>query len=102
MSEDIARKTECTVRDGAFVEPCDALNSLIDNIAPGFSKKRGIAKWSLSNWRTHKPSRSYVGIVTDEFRNGFLFNFCPVCGTKIDAPFAGDNEEPTHLEGTHP
>jgi hypothetical protein len=86
-------KTECTVRDGRFVEPCDALSELIDVDAPGFSRKRGVFQNTYTNMKTHGPSRSFVGLKCDTYKNGMLFNFCPICGTKIDEPFASDNEE---------
>lgn len=86
---DIAARN-CTVRDGSFVVPCAALQTVTDNIAPGFSKKKGIARWSLVNMGTHEPSRSYFGVKCAEYPNGFLFNFCPFCGVKIDAPFNSD------------
>lgn len=83
-------RLQCEVREGRFVDPCGALADLIDNIAPGFSKRKGIARWHLVNHETHKPSRSYIGVQCAAHPNGFLFNFCPVCGERIDAPFAQD------------
>lgn len=89
---DSARKIECTVRDSKFVEPCDALAELIDTHQPGFSRKRGMFQTTYSNIHTHEPSRSFVGIKCDAYKNGMLFNFCPVCGTDISAPFTEKDE----------
>jgi hypothetical protein len=75
----------CTVREGAFVEPCDALSSIIDS----FSRAKGVFIQNLTNRQTNKPSRSYVGIKSTNHKNGILFNFCPFCGVEIDAPFSG-------------
>ena len=85
-------KSTCTVRDGRFVEPCDSLEALIDNPTPGFSRRKGIARWALVNLKSHKPTRTYVGVLTREHPNGFLFNFCPICGSDISAPFTPTNE----------
>lgn len=87
----MAERVKCAVRDGLFVEPCDSLQSATDNNIPGFSKTKGIASWHLTNINTGKPSRSYWGVKSKNHQNGFLFNFCPFCGERIDAPF---NEEP--------
>lgn len=89
------RKVDCTVRDGRFVEPCDTLQELIDVMQPGFSRKRGVFLTSYTTLTTREPSRSFVGLKCDAFKNGMLFNFCPICGTKIDAPFASDDEDDT-------
>jgi len=86
-------RINCEVREGRFVDPCDTLASMTHNTSPGFSKQKGIASWSLVNMETHEPSRSYFGILTKEYPNGFLFNFCPFCGKQIDAPFAEKEEE---------
>lgn len=87
------RKIRCTVRDGRFVEPCEALEQLIDVHQPGFSRKRGVFQTTYTNMQTHEPSRSFVGIKCDEYKNGLLFNFCPVCGANISAPFASKEDD---------
>jgi hypothetical protein len=86
------RKLKCTVRDGRFVQPCGALDDMIENNIPGFSNAKGIAQWNLTNLKTHEPSRSYIGIKSKKMPKGLLFNFCPWCGEKIDAPFADKPE----------
>lgn len=83
-------RPKCTITDGRFVEACTALDQNIQNHTPGFSKSKGIAVWNLVNRETHKPSRRYFGVKTPTYPNGFLFNFCPFCGVKIDAPFVED------------
>jgi hypothetical protein len=49
---------------------------------------------TYTNLTTHEPSRSMVGLKCDAHKNGMLFNFCPICGTDISAPFM-DKKEPT-------
>lgn len=83
---------DCVVRDGLFVEPCEALEENVANNMPGFSAVKGISHWQLINSDTHKPSRSYFGVKTKKNPNGFLFNFCPFCGAQIDAPFNPDSK----------
>lgn len=78
---------DCKVRDGRFVDPCESLASVVANNTPGFSAVKGIAQWNMTNIETHQPSRTYFGVKTKEMPNGFLFNFCPFCGVKIDEPF---------------
>lgn len=85
-------RIKCGVREGLFVEPCGALESVIDNNIPGFSKAKGVFISHLTNMTTMKPSRTYIGIKSKQRPNGFLFNFCPFCGTDISAPFKDDAE----------
>lgn len=92
--------TSCSVRDGRFVEPCDTLRELIDAESPGFSRKRGLFQTTYTNMKTHEPSRSFVGVKCDAYKNGMLFNFCPICGEKIDAPFASDDEPAASTNAT--
>ena len=84
---------KCAVREGRFIDPCAPLDENVANNTPGFSATKGIAHWQLMNLETHKPSRSYFGVKTKANPNGFLFNFCPFCGVKIDAPFNPDSEQ---------
>lgn len=94
------KRAKCTVEDGRFVIPCDSLERLIDNKAPGFSRTKGVSMWTYSNLRTAEPTRSFVGVKCRTHPNGFLFNFCPVCGEKIDAPFVDrDNISADAAEG---
>lgn len=81
------RVTKCSVRDGRFVEPCDILAENVQNNTPGFSARKGISEWNLTNFKTHLPSRRYFGVKTSAYPKGFLFNNCPFCGERIDAPF---------------
>ena len=85
-------RTQCTVRDGRFVEPCVTLASNTDNHIPGFSKAKGIFRRELTNRKTLKPSRTYYGIRSKAHPNGFLFNVCPFCGEDISAPFTSNEE----------
>lgn len=80
-------KSKCAVRAGNFVIPCQTLSDLIDDNALGFSRAKGIVQWNYTNMKTSQPSRSFVGAKTKAYPKGFAFNFCPVCGTDISAPF---------------
>lgn len=77
----------CTVRDGLFVEPCESLALNTDNNMPGFSKAKGIFRQELTNRNTLKPARTYYGVKSKAYPNGYLFNNCPFCGEDISAPF---------------
>lgn len=80
---------KCRVRAKRFVEPCESLARITD-VAGSFGKSKGIAEWNLIDMKTGRARRSYFGIRSKSYPNGFLFNFCPVCGTKIDAPFTDE------------
>jgi len=84
---------KCSVRDGSFVEPCQALADNVDNPASAFSRAKGVTRWAYTNLRTHKPTRTFFGVKTRANPNGMLFNFCPWCGEDISAPFV-DKDEP--------
>lgn len=85
---------DCIVRDGMFVEPCPMLAEMTDTPNAGFSKAKGIARWHYTNMTTRTPSRTFFGAKSKAHPDGMLFNFCPWCGAKIDAPFAtGDEKE---------
>jgi hypothetical protein len=87
-------RIKCTVREGRFVEPCDTLAQAVDNNIPGFSKAKGVFRQDLTNMKTKQPSRTYFGLKSKQFPNGLLFNCCPWCGERIDAPF--NKEEATN------
>ena len=79
-------RERCSVRDTAFVEPCDAL-------ARSFG--RGVEHHHMVDMKTRKPSRSFVAIKSGEYsQRGLAMNVCPFCGERIDAPFAADLDEP--------
>lgn len=86
MAED--RKTECTVRDGKFVEPCHMLDEFIVAHAAYAVRGSGLFHQVLHNLTTREQSRSMVGYKTPQHKRGMLINFCPWCGKQIDAPFA--------------
>lgn len=90
---ELPEPVKCNVRDGLFVEPCSSLASVTDNWMGGFYKGRAISKWELTNIETRQPSRSYFGVKSKKHPNGFLFNFCPFCGTNISAPFTHEEED---------
>jgi hypothetical protein len=85
---------DCHVEDGLFVRPCLVLQSVIDNNIPGFSKGKGVFIQNLTNTKTMKPARTYVGVKSKKRPNGILFNFCPFCGGAIHAPFTDQEQEP--------
>jgi hypothetical protein len=89
---DETRKIACTVSDGRFVEPCDGLAELVENPNSAFSRAKGITCWNYTNMETLKPSRRFYGVKSKSHPNGLLFNFCPLCGTDISAPFAGQDK----------
>lgn len=84
---------KCTVRDGRFVEPCVDLDQNCEIGTPPRGKQRGIWEWLYSNTETHEPSRSFFGAKTTHRPKGMLFNFCPWCGERIDAPFINGAKE---------
>ena len=98
MSEKLSDDA-CTVRDGRFVVPCGTLAAQTDTDFAGFSKAKGIARWHYINLKTREPSRTFYGVKSKASPNGFLFNFCPFCGSKIDAPFADDGNEAERQKG---
>lgn len=87
-------RTECTVRDGRFVVPCDILAKATDVYHPSFSKTKGLFRVELFDRVKMEPSRSYHGVRTKAFdKGGILFNYCPFCGTDISAPFSPEEVE---------
>lgn len=92
MSDD--KKHECSVRDGRFIEPCDTLEQFIASHAPYAVRGSGFFHLTYTNINTLKPTRSMVGYKTPQKKKGLLINFCPWCGTKIDAPFVEPEDPP--------
>lgn len=86
---------KCTVVKGKFVKPCARLFEAGETGNPT-GKRKGIFAWS---YHTPKgPSRTMFGVKSgDHVHKGLLFNFCPFCGKRIDAPFnqAGSTEAAT-------
>ena len=91
MTAEVEKRVKCEVREGRFIEPCDTLNSMVEIIAPGFSRAKGIVRWTYTNVTTLQTSRIFFGMKSKDHPNGMLFNFCPWCGEQIDAPFANQN-----------
>jgi hypothetical protein len=91
MSAETENQTErpikCVVRDRLFVEPCFGLSDLVDIPHSAFSRGKGVARWAYTNLETCAPSRTFFGIKTKQHPKGMLFNFCPICGENISAPF---------------
>ena len=88
----VSPRAKCTIRDGRFVEPCGSLAKVVDVYAPGFSRAKGVFEQTYTNMQTGEPSRKFYGVKTKEFPHGLLFNFCPWCGERIDAPFMSPND----------
>lgn len=83
----MADKLKCTVRDGKFVEPCDALREVTEYSHPR-KKQKGIFAYRYST-PERGPTRTMFGAQSgDRVQSGLLFNFCPYCGEKIDQPFS--------------
>lgn len=81
-------KIECTIRDGKFVEPCDALGAATEYGHPR-GKQKGIFAYAWSNMEG--PTRTVFGAKSGEHvARGLLFNFCPYCGVRIDEPVKED------------
>lgn len=81
-------QAKCTISaDGQHVEPCHLLYEQTEYGNPQ-RKKRGIFVWHLFDTKAAKPSRTFFGIVSTQSPTGFVFNFCPFCGTQIDSPCA--------------
>jgi hypothetical protein len=79
-------KILCAVRDGKFVEPCDALASATEYGHPR-GKQKGIFAYAWSN--PAGPTRTVFGAKSgDQVARGLIFNFCPYCGVRIDGPIA--------------
>lgn len=82
---------KCTIRDEKFVEPCDSLKGATEYGNPR-GKAKGIYAWAMTS-RGTGPTRTMFGVKSGEHtEKGLLFNFCPFCGEKIDAPFV-DNQK---------
>jgi hypothetical protein len=81
----------CTVRDGKFVEPCSLLSSACEYGNPR-GKQKGVFAWELHTPKG--PTRTMFGVKSGEhIFKGVMFNFCPFCGERIDAPFAQDQSD---------
>lgn len=78
-------KEKCEVRDGKFVEPCRMLHEAGEAGNPR-GKQKGIYAWEYRD--RQGPTRTMFGAKSGEHvEKGLLFNFCPFCGERIDAPF---------------
>lgn len=83
----MTESTKCSVREGRFVEPCAALHEVVEYGNP-IGKRKGIYAWNLFSRETPGPTRRMFGVKSgDHVKTGMLFNFCPFCGERIDAPF---------------
>lgn len=89
MSE--VNQIKCKVIDGKFVEPCDTLRQAAEFNYCRHNQK-GIIFNTLTDLKTREPSRSFFMFKSKDFPKGMCLNFCPFCGTQIDAPFAEPEE----------
>jgi hypothetical protein len=84
--------SKCIVTDGKFVKPCNTLNATTEFGNPQGSHK-GIYAWEMHH-PEEGPTRTMFGVKSGEYATiGMLFNFCPFCGEKIDAPFSPSTDE---------
>lgn len=80
-------RTKCVIRDGKFVEPCEPLSDVTEAGNP-IGKRKGVYVWVMHSRESHDPTRVMFGVKSgDHVKTGMLFNFCPFCGERIDAPF---------------
>ncbi len=78
---------KCTVRDGKFVQACDGLTSITQDGNPT-GIQRGIFAWEYTNRDSGLPSKLFFGTKSGKHvKSGIAFNYCPMCGEKIDEPF---------------
>lgn len=94
------RKHTCSVRDGKFVEPCHTLEQFLTAGGAYAVRGSGFFFMTLTHLPTNTESRSMVGYKTPQMPKGILVNFCPWCGTQIDAPFAEPAETPAKKGGS--
>ena len=98
----VERVAECSVRDEKHVHPCSALSESSEYGNPR-GKAKGIFSWQLISMTTGERSRTFFGVKSGHHvAKGIVFNFCPFCGTKIDAPFADEEPTPPHQEPSNP
>jgi hypothetical protein len=95
LSSELTR-LNCEVKDGKFVVMCSALEKIAEGYA-AFSKAKGIRVWQYYRVPAGGMAHSFVGIKCKAYPDGFLFNFCPCCGTNISAPFTADETEVPHV-----
>lgn len=89
----MSEKMKCSISDdGRHVQPCSGLERECEFGNPR-PKKRGIFCWAYHNMETGKPSRTFFGVVSTASPNGMIFNCCPFCGERIDAPVLTDEEK---------
>lgn len=83
MSE---RRSPCEIKEGRFVEPCTTLAECVSGSA--FDRQKGVIEWNYIDISKHKLSRRFYGLRCGAHAaKGIAFNWCPFCGTRIDAPF---------------
>lgn len=84
----------CQVSEnGRIVTPCKQLSDACEYGNPT-GRKKGIFGWTLYKPSESELSRQFFGVKSGEFVDrGLAFNFCPFCGTQIDAPFAEKESE---------
>jgi hypothetical protein len=79
----VKAKRRCVMRDGLFVEPCDALRPML-TAHPMPARWKGFRLVNLKNMETWKPTRSYVGLKFPPYMDApALVSFCPFCGVEI-------------------
>lgn len=59
-------------------------------------KNRGTFMWEYYKHTGGRieMTRRMFGVKSGEYKSGVLFNFCPFCGERIDAPFAEQKDDP--------
>ncbi|MFN3833427.1 MAG: hypothetical protein ACK4SQ_14475 [Allorhizobium sp.] len=89
------KREKCSVKQQDFVEPCTTLEETINNNAPAFSNRKGVAVWNMRRREGGKsvPSRTFFGLICEAYPKGVAFNHCPFCGEDISAPFFAKGDE---------
>jgi len=84
-------RIKCAV-DGMVVVPCKALEDSAMGTNPEDGME-GIWRWERASITTPDLLMALYGAQSGMFiEHGIMFNFCPFCGERIDAPFTGNQE----------
>lgn len=70
---------KCSPKKNGYAEIlCDPLMKSIADHAP--SKRKGILKGTMINIKTLEEEGECISLVSGEFKNGIVLNYCPFCG----------------------
>lgn len=83
---------KCTVEDSKHVRPCKWLAESVEGRGT-YGRERGVRIFDYSS--NGVPTRTFFGIKSGTYPKGIAIDFCPFCGTKINAPFTDEPEAAT-------